>query len=415
MDSLPIEVVGNILSHVASAREVAIASETCRKWRQATRHHLHKLIFAESDCPRDLLQSQCEILITETIMRTSCLQDLTISVKRTFSAALVIAWLMHTKETLKSLTFRSPTEPPLNIFEKCGGQKIEHLVWGSAHIPPIDPVIHKFPSLVSLTLEKAVLSALDLNLLFSVCPKLEFLSLINNDISVSDTASTIELKSASMKTLNIEGVSVESIVLEADKLKKMVLRASTFEQFELLSQGSLEHLTIEDVSISHLEIGQSADLLEEVIVCDFTVMWPEFYKMISGASKLKKLRLCGLLFHPEEEAMDLKTISLLFPGLHWLALNYHHGDHHFQHGIGRSALFEKVVILELGTSKLNELFVQWIASFLGCCPKLQRLTIYATVSEAKSQKDFQMIGKFTSSMIDLMRQFSFVDVKFEFS
>lgn len=417
MDSLPIEVVGNILSHIASAREIAIASATCKKWRQAARHHLHRLAFTESDCPRDQSQSQCEILITETIMRTSCLQELAIGVKWTFSAALVIAWLMHTKDTLKSLMFTTLTEPPLNLLEKCGEKKIEHLVWGLAHIPPIDPVIHKLPSLVSLTLEKAVLSALDLNLLFSVCPKLESLSLIDNDISVSDAASTLDLKSASLQMLHIEGLSADTIVLEADKLKDMVLKTSTFDQFYLFSRGSLQHLTIEDVSIEHLEIGQSADLLEEVVVSDFTIMWPKFYQMISGASKLSKLRLWGLPFHPEEEATDLASIASSFPCLRWLAINYHLGDHHFQHGISisNSILFQRVVVLELGTSKLNELFAQWIASFLGWCPNLRRLMIYASVSEAKSQNDFQLVGKFTSSMVELMRRYSLVDVKFEFS
>lgn len=420
MDSIPVEVVGNILSHVASARDVVAASATCRKWREAARYHLHKLVFAYSDWPtyRDLTVSHCEIIITETVMRTKCLHELSICMGLTkeFSAALVIAWLMHTKETLKSLTFMNPTKPKLNILEKCGGQKLERLVWGFAYIPTVDPNIHKFPALVSLTLNnRAGLSALDLNLLLSVCPKLEFLSLVNIDITFSDAPSMIELNSASLKTLNIEGLSVDTIVLEADKLECLILRDSTFEQFELVSKGSLRHLRIEDVSIIQLDIGQSADLLEEVIVSDFTILWPRFYQMISRASNLRKLRLWGLPFDAEEEAIDLEMIASSFPCLSCLALNYNLGDGHYQHAFRSSVVLEKVVVLELGTSKIHELFAQWIAGFLERCPNLKRLGIYGTVSEAKSREDYQLIGRFTSLMINLMRQYSHVDVKFEFS
>ncbi|KAI5063247.1 hypothetical protein GOP47_0021794 [Adiantum capillus-veneris] len=417
MDSLPIEVIGNILSHVASARDVVIASTTCRKWREAARHHLHKLTFASSDWQHynNFTVSLCEIIITETVMRTKCLHELSICMGLTkeFSAALVIAWLMHTKETLKSLTFMNPTQPKVNILEKCGGQKLERLVWGFAHISTVDPTIHKFPSLISLTLNnRAALSALDLNLLLSVCPKLEILSLANIDISFPNARFMIELNSASLKTLYIEGLSVDTVVLEADKLESLILRDSTFEQFELVSKGSLRHLRIEDVSIIQLDIGQSADLLEEVIVSDFTIIWPRFYQMISRASNLQKLRLGGL--DAEEEAIDLDMIGSSFPSLNFLALNYNIGDGHYEHAFRGSTILEKVVVLELGTAKIHELSAQWIAGFLERCPNLKKLGIHGTISEAKSRKDYQLIGRFTSSIINLMRQYPHVDVNFEF-
>ncbi|KAH7306910.1 hypothetical protein KP509_22G036900 [Ceratopteris richardii] len=413
MDVLPIEVVGNILSHVASARDVVIASTTCRKWRDAARHHLHKLTFSSSDWPtyKNLSVSQCEIIITETVMRTKCLHELSISMglAKEFSAALVIAWLMHTKETLKSLTFMNPTKPEVNILEKCSGQKLESLVWGFAHIPTVDPTIHKFPSLLSLTLNnRAALSALDLNLLLSVCPKLEFLSLANINITFSTTRFMIELNSASLKTLNIEGLSVDAIVLETDKLESLTLRDSTFEQFELVSKGSLRHLQIEDVSIIQLDIGQSADLLEEVIVSDFTIVWPRFYQMISRARNLQKLTLGGLPFDTEDEAIDLDMIAASFPSLKFLALDYNLGDAHHEHAFRSCTNLEKVAVLELSTFKIHELFAHWIAGFLERCPNLKRLGIHGSISEAKTREDYQLIGRFTSSMIDLMRQYSHV-------
>lgn len=384
MESLPVEVVGNILSHVASAQDVVIASATCRKWLEAVKHHLHKLAFNYSDWSTygDLTESQCELIITETVMQAKHLHELSICMGpgSKFSAALVIAWLMHTKETLRSLTFVNLTKPKLNILEKCG-QKLETLVWGFGNIPSVDPMIHKFPRLVSLTLNNRTgVSALDLNLLLSVCPKLEFLSLVNIDITFSDSQSNIELNSLSLKTLNIEGLSIDNFVLEADMLEILTLRDSTFDQFVLLSKGSLRCLRIEDVSIIELEIGDSTDLLEEVNVSEFSITWPRFYQMITKAGKLKRLRLWALSI-AEDDIMDLETVAVSFPCLSRLSLSYDLGDGIYQHALRGSSVLEKVAVLELGTSKIHDLFAQWISGFLERCPNLKRLAIYGGASE----------------------------------
>ncbi|KAF5954017.1 hypothetical protein HYC85_006873 [Camellia sinensis] len=49
MEYLPVEVIGNILSRLGAARDVVIASTTCRKWREAWRNHLHTLSFNSND------------------------------------------------------------------------------------------------------------------------------------------------------------------------------------------------------------------------------------------------------------------------------------------------------------------------------------------------------------------------------
>ncbi|KAI3688106.1 hypothetical protein L1987_81814 [Smallanthus sonchifolius] len=104
MDRLPVEVVGNILSHLRAARDVVIASTTCRKWREACLNHLHMLSFNSDDWPvfRDLTTSRLEILITQTIFQTKGIQGLSILMDGVdeFSASAVIAWLMYTRETL---------------------------------------------------------------------------------------------------------------------------------------------------------------------------------------------------------------------------------------------------------------------------------------------------------------------------
>ncbi|KAK4392075.1 F-box/LRR-repeat protein [Sesamum angolense] len=77
-----VEVVGNILSRLGAARNVVIASATCRKWQEAWRNHLHTLTFNSNDWPLYHEFSTNE-----------------------FSAAPVIAWLMYTRETLRQLHY----------------------------------------------------------------------------------------------------------------------------------------------------------------------------------------------------------------------------------------------------------------------------------------------------------------------
>ncbi|GMP40784.1 hypothetical protein CsSME_00011106 [Camellia sinensis var. sinensis] len=78
MEFLPVEVIGNILSHLGAARNVVIVSATCRKWREASRKQLQTLSFSSGDWPvyRDLSRSRLEILIIQTIFQTTGLQGL---------------------------------------------------------------------------------------------------------------------------------------------------------------------------------------------------------------------------------------------------------------------------------------------------------------------------------------------------
>jgi len=418
MESLPVEVIGIILSHLAAARDVMIASATCRKWREATRKHLHTLSFNLSDWPmyRELTTSRLEILITQTIFQTTGLQNLCICMGDTdeFSAASVIAWLMYTRETLRSLLYMMHTNPNVNIFEKCGRQKLEVLVSGYTSISGVDPSYQRFPCLKSLTLHSVNISALDLSLLLTACPKLESFSLINPEIAMSDSQAVMELTSPSLKKLYVEEISLDKFVLEADNLESLHLKDSTVELFELISKGSLKHLRMDDVSIIHLDIGETTDLLEVVDVSDFTIMWPKFYQMISRATKLRRLRLWGIVFDSEDEVMDLETIAVCFPKLNHLSLSYDLRDGLLQHVLRGSSLLENVVVLKLGSTVINDLFAQWIGGLLERCPSLKRLIIHGFVSETKSRDECATLARFTSSIVSLMRRFMHVDVLFDF-
>ncbi|XP_015898797.1 F-box/LRR-repeat protein At1g67190 [Ziziphus jujuba] len=418
MEHLPVEVIGNILSRLRAARDVVIASATCKKWREAWRNHLHTLSFNSNDWPvyHDLSARKLEILITQTIFQTTGLQCLSIFMDDVdeFSAAPVIAWLMYTRETLRQLHYNVKTTPNVNIIEKCGRHKLEVLALANNSITGVEPSYQRFPCLKSLSLSHVSISALELSLLLTACSKLETLALINPDIAMSDAQATMELNSLSLKDIYIEAISMDKFILEADSLENLHLKDCTLEFFELVSKGALRVLKIDDVSVIHLDIGENTENLEVVDVSSFTIMWPKFYHMISKASRLRRLRLWGVVFDDEDEVVDLETISVCFPRLSQLSLSYDLRDGVLHCGLQGSSHLENVVLLEVGWTIINDLFSEWVAGLLERCPNLKKLVIYGVVSEAKSHEECQILASFTSSIVRLMRKYIHVEVEFEY-
>ncbi|XP_068340024.1 F-box/LRR-repeat protein At1g67190-like isoform X1 [Pyrus communis] len=415
MEHLPVEVIGNILSRLKAARDVVIASATCKKWREAWRNHLHTLSFNSNDWSvyHDLTTSRLEILITQTIFQTTALQCLSIFMDDVdeFSAAPVIAWLMYTRDTLRQLHYNVRTTPNVNIIEKCSRQKLEVLALAHNSVTGVEPSYQKFPCLKSLSLSYVSISALDLSLLLTACPKLQNLALINPDIAMSDAQATMELNSPSLKNIYLEAVSLDKFILEADSIENLHLKDCTLEVFELIGKGSLSVLKIDDVSVLHLDIGDNTENLQIVDVSSFTIMWPKFYNMISKSSNLKRLRLWGVVFDDEDEVVDLETVSVCFPQLTHLSLSYDLRD---VCGLQGSSSLENVVVLELGWTIISELFSDWVAGLLERCPNLKKLVIYGLVSEAKSHEECQVLASFTSSIVRLMRKYLHVEVQFEY-
>lgn len=63
-------------------------------------------------------------------------------------------------------------------YNKCGRRNLEMLALADYPIIGVEPSYHKFPCLKSLSLSDTDISALDLKLLISACPKLEKLALV---------------------------------------------------------------------------------------------------------------------------------------------------------------------------------------------------------------------------------------------
>lgn len=418
MESLPVEVIGNILNRLGPAREVVVASATCKKWREAWKYHLHSLSFNSNDWPdyHDLSTSRLEIIITETIFQTTGLQCLSIIMDDVdeFSAAPVIAWLMYTRNTLRELFLNIQTAPDINILEKCGRKKLEVLSLSHNTITGVGPSYQKFPCLKSLSLSFVSISALDLSLLLTACPKIEALSLQTLDIAMSDAQATMELNSPSLKDIFVESISLDKFLLEADSLEHLHLKDCSLDLFELIGKGALRVLKIDDASVLHLDIGEITENLEVVDVSNFTLVWPKFCNMISRSAKLRRLRLWSVVFDEEDEMVDLQTISLCFPQLSHLSLSYDLGDLALYDCLHGEFQLENVAILELGWTEISDGFSHWVAGVLERCPNLKKLVIYGVVSEAKTREECGILAKFTTSIVLLMRKYMHVEIQFDY-
>ncbi|KAJ0714798.1 putative F-box domain, leucine-rich repeat domain superfamily, F-box-like domain superfamily [Helianthus annuus] len=420
MDRLPVEVIGNILSHLRAARDVVIASTTCKKWREACLKHLHMLSFNSDDWPvfRDLTTSRLEILITQTVFQTKGLQGLSILMDGVdeFSASVVIAWLMYTRETLRCLFYNVRTTPNVNILDICARQKLELLVLAHNSINGVDPNYQRFTFLKSLSLSYVSISSLDLNLLLAACPNIESLGLVSPEIAITDAQVTVELTSQTLKKVYIEAISLDKFTLETDNLVKLHLKDCALELFELIGKGTLKHFKMDDVSILHLDIIDPMDDLETIDVNNFTIIWSKFYQIISKSCKLKRLRLWNVVFDDDVDFVDLESIALCFPELNYLALSYELRDelkegvlHYCLQG---SSLMKNVTVLELGWTILDEHFSDWVGCLLERCRNLKKITIHGVVSESKTHVECHMLASFTSSIVRLMRRYIHVDVQF---
>ncbi|XWS73912.1 hypothetical protein CRYUN_Cryun02cG0169800 [Craigia yunnanensis] len=331
-----------------------------------------------------------------------------------FSASTVITWLLYNRETLRQLFYNVWTTPNVNILEICGRQKLEMLALAHNSITGVEPNFQRFPCLKSLSLSHVSISALDLSFLLTACPKLESLELVNPEIAMSDAQVTLELSSPTLKSIYVEAISLDKFMLEADSIECLHLRDCALELFKLIGKGTLKYFKIDDVSVIHLDIGETVDNLEVVDVSNFTIIWPKFYQMISRSSKLRKLRLWDVAFDDEDEVVDLETIAVGFPQLNHLSLSYELKDGVMHYGLQGSSNLENVMVLELGWTVINDLFSHWVGELLKRCPNLKKMIVFGVVSEAKSHQECQILANFTSSIVQRMRKYMQIEVRFEY-
>jgi len=163
MEDFPVQVIGTILSHIAAVKQVVRALGTCRKWREAARNHLQTM---RCDCRKSspvyksLTTARLEVLLTETILQTSRLQDLYILTREGFSAGVIISWFLHARSYLRILRyglmvrgFARPHRLHARVLDRIGKMNcLEILELFRIRVMGVEFTVQSWPSLVSFIL-----------------------------------------------------------------------------------------------------------------------------------------------------------------------------------------------------------------------------------------------------------------------
>ncbi|KAI5065376.1 hypothetical protein GOP47_0020071 [Adiantum capillus-veneris] len=435
MDAFPVELVGQILSCVRRARDVAVASVTCRKWREAATNYIQKLSFDDSDWPKGKTSeapwSLRDLIIVETVMRTACLKELSIH---------------------------------------CDGKKseiacaLEYLEWHHAYIPRMNAFVNGFPSLVSLALETVVceLDARHFMLIISSFPRLKHLSLVN--VYFIEAPSEIELNICTLETLQLDSISADvstMLVVYDHKLGRLSLYISgrhsghmhwkrggssasmqelrltgmEVAEFkveeglgrleldggdipELEIKKSLQHLLIDEAQIGQLKLAEKLDSLIELKLfnaTDFENVWLSTYSQIvcKAGSRLCRLTIQGDLY---KALINVDEVCSAFPYLQELSTNY--PNFYVDESTLEPPCFEEMKNLNVNVAMLAEncvAFPKWITGLLQRCPNLRSVVIIlhkAFVDEPVENEDFPCMLSFL--MISIFSPYPHLNVTFEF-
>ncbi|KAK4753747.1 hypothetical protein SAY87_001851 [Trapa incisa] len=418
MEHLPVDVVGNIMSNISSARDVVLASATCRKWREAFHKHLRVLSFRSSDWHgfHDLPTCQIEILITRTIFQTTGLRSLILVVDDfdELSASVVMSWLLYTRGSLRELHYDVRTDPPLNVAEILGREKLERLILANSVIGNVLPGYLRFTSLRSLSLSYVHISELDLDLLLIACINLESLELVELDLA--GHLANLKVRAPNLRRFSMEDLCLDKLLLESDNIECLYLRDCNLEYLKVIAKESLRKITIDNVIVPCLEICDSVVNLETIDIRNFMIPQPEFYQLISRSSKLRTLRLWDVAYGEGTDAIDLEKIAVCCPQLSHLSLGCDLKEnellpYHFQ----GSSFFENVVYLKVGWSNvLKDEFLDLVEALLERCPGLKKLAVDGVISGLKYHENCQVLARFSTSIARIMRKYIDLNVQFEF-
>ncbi len=433
-------VIGNILSHFADVQDVVRASWTCRKWRAAFRH-LHTLRheyvevfhFWEIGDEEQELEQKHECLLTDTILQTSGLQNLSIIHSVSFSATAVVAWLLHTGDSLRHLTYHVPKSTPyVNLLERCSRMKcLKSLDFSQTDIrfTKAGPIAQRFLCLLSLRMFSVEASALQIQSLVSTCQKLESLSL--ECITFLDPELTLNLTSSSLKSFFLKGRSRGDVILEAKSLESLRLLDLKLSSFKLvrkcarlwcLNTGELRSLTIDDVELEHFDLGDSSTCdcvnLEELeLRASCLVVCIAIDRVLSVPSmQLRSLQLMDIPFAVDLKNMKLERIAWYFPRLYYLGLSYTRLQGQYDliryptpmvEKQFRGSVFGKVRTLELEGPNHQFSFLVLMEEALKRCPNVTRLIV--RIDEC----DAEIIGAYdVTRFIQLVRQYERVVIEF---
>jgi len=151
----------------------------------------------------------------------------------------VIAWLLHTRDSLPHLTYKVPISTEhVNVLERCGSmQCLKSLTLRYADIRfTANPTAQRFLRLLSLSVSAVKVSKFQVQSLVSACPKLQSFSLTDSTITSTNPHGTLNLTSSTLKAFFLGGIRIHSVILEANILKTLALVRCDFTNFKLVTK-----------------------------------------------------------------------------------------------------------------------------------------------------------------------------------
>ncbi|KAM7273782.1 hypothetical protein ACFE04_028446 [Oxalis oulophora] len=246
------------------------------------------------------------------------------------SLTAVIEWLMHTRETLRELVFDVETTP----------------------ITELDPSLHGFPCLETLSLSHVCISILNLNALLSACPKTKILKLIHPKTSpLAQDPPTLVIRSPTLTHVYVELVMLDNFTLEAENIELLHFKDCLFEVLEFVGKGTLMNFTIDRCQFPFIDINETFEKLQFVEISNYSIIMPEFYKMMLRSSNLKKLVLWDFC----DTILDLEGIIVCSPRLSDLSLKFMVENTMVEscvQGSSSHSQLESVTLLQLGWNGL---------------------------------------------------------------
>eukprot|EP01018_Ginkgo_biloba_P012017 Gb_13370 [translate_table: standard] len=342
MDALPDAVVQHILSFVRNAKDVAVCSSVCKRWKEGMTH-VRGLFFPRNFCDERI--NRADAIVSRMVLSISGLEELIVYCP--FSKNNLEDWLSHTNKSLKHLELRvdslaekrHPPNCPTKLDYIGSLPNLQSLkLWGVllTHIPDWTPFINLH------TLEVVAARVHDFALygLVHSCPMLRCLALLGCD---GVKVAPIESKHLEQCRLDFYGLGDCAINVTAPKLQLLEVQGASSVQVK--GSHSLRYLSIANNAgkVNRVECGKLLNL-ESLSIRGVQWCWNAINTLLQSATEVKNL-LVKIEFCGNSERL------LPFPGIDFVEFfNSHPRLTNFEvHGAMFAALSQKTSLRRLSS------------------------------------------------------------------
>ncbi|KAJ9537403.1 hypothetical protein OSB04_030136 [Centaurea solstitialis] len=310
MDSLPDDVVQNILSKLSNANDVASCNSVSNRWRKLLTSYRKRLCFSR-DIFENLKPPQTpDSIMMQMVSSVSQLEQLVVSCR--FTVEGLTSWLPVAGSSLKNLELRVAHPPTkvrriLECINQATARNLEYIkLWHvmMTRIPKLD-VFHKLRCLeiCEVIMEDSVLMEA-----LRATPHLTRLVLLDCKGLSSVQIELPELRHCQLETCYTSGCS---ITLRAPKLQHLKVRGLAWIRVD--DTNCLKTFSIVNYSCTApvVELGDNLMALESLSANGYQWRWEDVTRMLQHATEVKHLSLDMRLIpgstpiFPEIDFLDL--------------------------------------------------------------------------------------------------------------